>query len=718
MADFRKWILALSVLALVFTGVASAQSGTLGSAVSCTANSANPPQLRTEGYTELVGDIRLVCSGGSAPQVGALIPQANIVVQLPGTITSRLIGQHAQAGSEALLLIDEPDSDALDGLGDNYGTTLPQILCTTPFTGCQAWVGVIGGHQTPVAAGTGPNSIVNAPNVYYGESSGQAVTFFGVPILAPVTTGLTRAYRITNIRVNANGITGGGSNFTNVLANVSFNNVQVTISDPNPTVGYIQQSLSASFRNGGYNNNSGYPTSTPAGNTTSVSTANLYQCIAETNYPVAFLRFTELFGTAFKTRVNGGTPGSGAGQYPATVAGTGVNAIQNTPGSVYNAESDFTSTFSGLLVGGGASGAADPAVELAGNTGAGLADYGTRLKAVFSNLPAGVSVYVSTVNVNDGLTLNPITGGTPELSGANAPWGGAPIGPTNYSPELAVLVPSEAAVDSDGNVNPVSATTGTPAGLPPQYLLSASSSGGATAVWEVIQTLPNTNESYDFGVYVTYPAGLTPVSGVTAALSYAPTPTVPFSATSAGQASGSLTIPRFAPNPTSAGTSFLNIVSCNTVLLFPYVTTAMLVAGQSGFDTGISIANTSTDPFGTPTSSGLCSLYWYGGTPGSVTATATNPQTSVLGAGGVNSSVPIISGTTALTLASQSVPAGWSGYMIASCNFQYAHGYAAVSDVGVRNIMASYLALIIVPAQYTPVGRNIPSFGAIESLDH
>jgi hypothetical protein len=57
--------------------------------------------------------------------------------------------------------------------------------------------------------------------------------------------------------------------------------------------------------------------------------------------------------------------------------------------------------------------------------------------------------------------------------------------------------------------------------------------------------------------------------------------------------------------------------------------------------------------------------------------------------------VPIISGTTALTLASQSVGSNWSGYMIALCNFQYAHGYASVTDVGVRNIMASYLALII-----------------------
>ena len=57
--------------------------------------------------------------------------------------------------------------------------------------------------------------------------------------------------------------------------------------------------------------------------------------------------------------------------------------------------------------------------------------------------------------------------------------------------------------------------------------------------------------------------------------------------------------------------------------------------------------------------------------------------------------MPIISGTTALTLASQSVPANWSGYMIAVCNFQFAHGYASVTDVGVRNIMAAYLALVI-----------------------
>jgi hypothetical protein len=96
MADFRKWILALSVLALVFTftGVASAQGGVTGEGTNliCQAGTAVPPQLRTEGYTELVGDITLICSGGSGLVAGQPVPLANVVVNLQGTITSRLIG--------------------------------------------------------------------------------------------------------------------------------------------------------------------------------------------------------------------------------------------------------------------------------------------------------------------------------------------------------------------------------------------------------------------------------------------------------------------------------------------------------------------------------------------------------------------------------------------------------------------------------------------------
>ena len=486
MADFRKWILALAVLTLVFTftGVASAQGGVggLGTALTCQAGTAVPPQLRTEGYTELVGDITLICTGGTQPLAGQPVPLANVVVNLQGTVTSRLIG----AGSEALLMIDEPGAagSGLTGVGPNE----PQILCPTPLTGCQAWVGTVTeGPYTGPDIVNGPASTAPAPNVYQGVTNGTQVTFFGVPILAPVTTGTDRVLRITNLRVNANGITGGGSGFQSVLAQISVNNVQVSVTNPTVTVGYIQQSFTGSFRN--------------AADTGAITTANFYQCQPQTDALVAVLRFSELFGTAFKTRVNG------AG-YPATVTSA---AIQNIPGAIYNSESGFISAFSGSVTPG----------ELTSSAGfvAGLADYGTRLKAVFTNIPTGVSVYVSAANL---ITDNGPGGGAPATPGSA-------VSATTASPELAYLVSSEAAVDT----TTVPLQTGITGG---QWLLP-SSSGTAQAVWEVVQTLPNTTENYDFGVYITFPNNILPTQGISATLSYAPTPTAPFSATAAGVAS-------------------------------------------------------------------------------------------------------------------------------------------------------------------------------------
>jgi len=214
------------------------------------------------------------------------------------------------------------------------------------------------------------------------------------------------------------------------------------------------------------------------------------------------------------------------------------------------------------------------------------------------------------------------------------------------------------------------------------------------------------NQNFDFGLYITVPSTAVPSSqGITMTLSYAPEPTAPFTAAAGAQPSGTLTIPRFASvSPTSA-TPVITLNLCTTALLFPYITTV------TGFDTGISIANTSMDPFSTPNQSGICTMYWYGGTPGATTS-ATPPAPTTLGAGGVGNTTGILSGTTALTQASQSVPADWSGYMIALCNFQYAHGYAAITDVGVRSIMTSYLALVITDRTY------LGEFGSIENLNN
>jgi hypothetical protein len=198
--------------------------------------------------------------------------------------------------------------------------------------------------------------------------------------------------------------------------------------------------------------------------------------------------------------------------------------------------------------------------------------------------------------------------------------------------------------------------------------------GSASAVWEVINTNPTTNESLKFGVYTTYSSNVAqnspPPGTATVNLSFAPTPPA-FTAASGAAASSSLTIPRFIAD-TSAARSLFNVNICRTILLYPYVTNVL------GFDTGLAIANTSTDPFGTGPQAGACTLNWYQGT--------SNPAQGNTGS--------IASGTVYTTLASIAAP-GFNGYMIAVCNFQYAHGFAFVSDLGAQKLAMGYLALVI-----------------------
>jgi hypothetical protein len=97
------------------------------------------------------------------------------------------------------------------------------------------------------------------------------------------------------------------------------------------------------------------------------------------------------------------------------------------------------------------------------------------------------------------------------------------------------------------------------------------------------------------------------------------------------------------------------------------------------------------DPFGTGLQAGACALNWYGNNNGGTTNTPI-PATST-----ATTAAPVIAaGTTWTGIASTSgATVGFTGYMIAQCNFQYAHGYAAVTDVGTRGILTAYLALVM-----------------------
>jgi len=269
------------------------------------------------------------------------------------------------------------------------------------------------------------------------------------------------------------------------------------------------------------------------------------------------------------------------------------------------------------------------------------------------------------------------------------------------------------------------------------YAINAPTNGGEEfAEWEVTNSNPSAIDVLQFGVYVSYtPASATtanpygtPITGLplgspvpSVALSFAPEPSDNDCTTTSCPTALVAPIPRFIVYKPSIF-PILTINLCQTTLLYPFVTAA------SGFDTGIAVANTSMDPWKTVNQTGSCTLYGYGVTastnvaaqpvvPGCDSIANPIPGTNCFGGPGSANVIP--AGQVGTIDAASSQLAGFQGYVIAVCNFQYAHGYAAVTDLGVRNLWSSYLALEL---QYGPGGTPgySPRSGAqsIEALVH
>jgi hypothetical protein len=231
-----------------------------------------------------------------------------------------------------------------------------------------------------------------------------------------------------------------------------------------------------------------------------------------------------------------------------------------------------------------------------------------------------------------------------------------------------------------GSFSAVTATS-TSILVPTAPLAPISTSGGSgVAVWEVMRADAITTETIDipfaFAFTSNTSANLPALGTGTVNGNFAPISTVT-------TASSSAPIPRFADTATNRNVIVLN--ACSTNLLFPFVT------NQSGFDTGIAISNTSMDPFGTGNQAGACRLNYYGGTSGGGAAPAA--QTSGVVAAG---SQLLFVVSTGGNLGIAGTP-GFQGYIIAQCAFQYAHGFAFVSDgpIGAARVAEGYLALIL-----------------------
>ena len=484
---------------------------------------------------------------------------------------------------------------------------------------------------------------VMGSNIWAGRKVGDnSVAWLGVPIIPPGTTA-TRVIRMTGIRANANQLgVASGLIPTQVFAFVSISgSTSVPLNNPQQTVGFIQNGLAFSVRDTG-------------GDSLSQSERTLLQCKdnnadlstdpTDKDFPQGYLvrlRYAENFATSFKIQ-----------RATADMTATGAPLNQATPGVIYNTESGYINN---VLSG------TPPSASLATFQTAGLANTGTRLRAYFQNVPAGVRIYVSVAPVAS-------TGSTSAVFVSNDPNG---VGGSVTAPPRA-----------------------TAAGDPRTYIEVPLFNGAGTAIWEVTQADPLQIGRVDFGVIVAYKANtannLPGIGNSTVNGSFAAISTV-------GTSSLSAPIPRFAD--TSSAVTWLELIQCRTSLLFPFV------SNQAGFDTGMAISNTSKDPFGTANQSGTCTLNYYGNTNGGAAPPA---QTSNVVPAGEHLVATLSGGGNFGVTATP----GFQGYIIAVCQFQYAHGFAFISDVGAQRLAQGYLALVINGGQ----SRDSTKTGTSESL--
>lgn len=411
----RKLIL-LSPALTFFSGLAGLAHAQAPPFV-CTASVGVPLVARSEGLSELAGDLMLTCTGGTPTPAGQIIQAVNLTLTLNANLTSKLTSAGQPQFSEALLVVDEPGSGVnptrpILNCGNKGAPDISAYgpgACTPIGTGNPAlsYDGMPNGYGTATCDGlTGrpaPNSssVCGRPNVFQGQllnpSLPNQVLFQSVPLDPPGTT-TTRTMRFTNLRINATSVSRAApSTQSTVQVTVSADNsISIAIEDPQQVIAYIEPGLN--------------PNPSPC------SGAGPLVCIQEgfasswRPKNISFAVGNLISGNAsfspsnpeFYWAYNGGQ------NYPPDVA-------QNVPGAVYNSESGFeweNNSPNGPPSPNPPQGIGAVTVEqgLAGplysqgfvfpSTGisaAGVANSGTRIRVQFTGLQAGASIQIPTV---------------------------------------------------------------------------------------------------------------------------------------------------------------------------------------------------------------------------------------------------------------------------------------------------------------------------------
>src|SRR5207249_4947884 len=130
------------------------------------------------------------------------------------------------------------------------------VVCGTAAVGASA-TGCVQSVSTGVGAAlgqscTGPAATCTAAtNVFQGLVTANQVTFLGVPVNPPTTSGIARVYRVTNVRANVSSLGGGGlAGTTPLFASITISgSASLPVTNPVPIAGFIQSGLASSLRN-------------------------------------------------------------------------------------------------------------------------------------------------------------------------------------------------------------------------------------------------------------------------------------------------------------------------------------------------------------------------------------------------------------------------------------------------------------------------------------
>jgi len=321
-------------------------------------------------------------------------------------------------------------------------------------------------------------------------------------------------------------------------------------------------------------------------------------------------------------------------------------------------------------------------------TGAPVPTKGVQFVLTFAGIPAGLTIIAPPGFITGGATA----AGSLPIGGIAAAPGTGPINLSYLKSDGTYGVPvAFAAYPVVAGAGPAGHTALTPTGGALTIVYEVTSTGTSIA-----STAPTTVDTTSVLLYITAPTGtIVPVGSLgTVQVSVGPvSSTTSFSSTAVQL--------RFVANagvpatPISIGTA----APCLTNLLFPFVSNR---AGTT-FNTGMAISNTAKDSGTTTGETGGVTLYFYGvSAPTGGSAGIAMPIPSVSAGGTVATSGVIAPGEhTVLALndgTATAIAKGFQGYIVALCNFRYAHGLATVFDnfgVGAANVGFSYMPLVL-----------------------